>query len=186
MVLLVSAIAIVLAVVLTVLVLSDAFQPNSGQQLISDRAIGSGDNDFWTVYPDGNPSEGAAVGHPTWVLNNLTSHPIMILTHQEGCVGCAIQLPICNDINSTHVDNLTYIRLSSELEYERVYDCIMTYDPDGNAHYVPLTVVVTQRMDGDGRTVIAWHAWEGVVAQAELTSWIDDAIDHWAGAGTPP
>lgn len=171
------------AAVLTTLALSDPVQPENGQQLMSDRVIGSGENDFWKLYPDGNPSEGTFVNHPLWVLSNLTSRPLMILIHQEGCVGCAIQLPICNDINSTHPNNLTYISLSSELEYERVHDSILTYDPNGNAHYVPLTIIVTQRTDGNGQTVIAWHSWEGVVTQSELTSWIDDAIDNWADTG---
>ena len=58
------------------------------------------------------------------------------------------------------------------------------YDPNGGTHYVPLTIVVTERVVGNA-TVIAWHSWEGVIRSETLNSWLVDAIDNFP-VGTAP
>jgi hypothetical protein len=172
--------------IVIMLVLINFYAPDPSQEggpVPSDRNVGASAADFWANYPLSNPHAGQPVQHPSWLLAQLVSCPIMILVHQEGCVGCALQLPICNDVNASHPGNLTYVTLLDGRDDLKLSECITTYDPDGAAHYVPLTILVTLRSDAQGNDIIAWHSWEGVISEAELTSWVDDTIDHWPITG---
>jgi ABC-type sugar transport system substrate-binding protein len=46
-------------------------------------AVGSGDDDWWTAYPDQHEASGSAVEHPDWVLDALKEKPVLILIHSS-------------------------------------------------------------------------------------------------------
>ena len=39
-------------------------------------SLGSGDEDWWTTYPDQNANSGSTVSHPTWILDALKENPL--------------------------------------------------------------------------------------------------------------
>jgi hypothetical protein len=80
-----------------------------------------------------------------------------------------------------HSGNLSYFSLLGGRDDQRITDAIGAYDPDGGAHYVPLTVIITERTVG-GASVTAFHSWEGTIRSEALDSWIMDAIDHFPAA----
>jgi len=127
------------------------------------RSIGTGDNDFWS----------ASVNHPSWVLTDLQVRPVLILTHTEGCYPCQIMTETCRDISAAYSGLITYHKLISGTNEPQATDTFKAYDPVP-PNYVPLTTVLTK---GPNNSVI-WHSWEGVVDEATLSSWLDDAITY--------
>lgn len=174
---------LVVLILLSANLLINTDPSDSGNMIAGDGKIGTGDSNFWTTYPDSRPVPGSAVAHPTWLINEMSSGPVMLLVHQEGCAACAIQLPICLNVYESHSGNLTYLDILGGRDSQRLNDCIVTYDPDDGTHYVPLTILVTKMVDASGNTVIAWHSWEDVIKTTELTSWVEDAIDQWPVSG---
>ena len=142
------------------------------------RGIGTGVGDFWTVYPATHPSSGQTVIHPDWVIAALEQGVGLILDHSEGCYPCIQQTGICESVYATHPE-LQYFDLSSGTDEPEASQAFAAYDPNGGAHYVPLTIVVTKAEDDFGNEVIAWHSWEGVVDLVTLTSWIQDAQSYY-------
>jgi hypothetical protein len=146
------------------------------------RDVGTGADDFWIEYPSTHPSSGGAVQHPEWVLSALDSGVVMILDHSEGCAPCIRQGTICLSISSANPD-ITYIDLSSGTDEPDASEGFAAYDPNGGVHYVPLTIVVTRVQSPTGGTAIGWHAWEGVIDESSLQSWIADAKSHFSENG---
>jgi hypothetical protein len=177
----VVAAAIIIAVALVLATAPPTSASNEAGADLQDRAIGSGAADFWAVYPPANPKAQQSVEHPDWVSSAVASGPVMILVHQEGCIGCSFQEPVCDRLASQHAGNLTYFSLLGGRDDQRIMQAIAAYDPDGGAHYVPLTVVVTERMVGN-ETVMAFHSWEGVIGEQALQSWLTDAIGNFPAA----
>jgi len=143
------------------------------------RDVGTGADDFWITYPTSHPSSGGTVQHPDWVISALGSGVVMILDHSEGCAPCIQQGSICRSISSANPD-ITYIDLSSGTDEPDASEGFAAYDPNGGVHYVPLTIVVTKVQSPSGGTVIGWHAWEGVIDERSLQSWIADAKSHYS------
>lgn len=142
------------------------------------RDIGTGAGDFWTVYPDTHPLSGGDVAHPDWVISALEQGVVLILDHSEGCYPCIQQTQICESVYASHPE-LQYFDLLSGTDEPAASQAFAAYDPNGGAHYVPLTIVVTKAQDDLGNTVVAWHSWEGVVDLVTLTSWIQDAQSYY-------
>ena len=142
------------------------------------RDIGVAAGDFWTVYPTTHPSAGQTVIHPEWVLTALEQGVVMILDHSEGCYPCIQQTAICESVYASYPE-LEYFDLSSGTDEPEASEAFAAYDPNGDIHYVPLTIIVTRAIDGLGNEVVAWHSWEGVVDEVTLTSWIQDAQSYY-------
>ena len=142
------------------------------------RDMGTGTEDFWTVYPAIHPSSGQTVTHPDWVLAALSQGVVMILDHSEGCYPCVQQTGICESVYASHPE-LEYYDLLSGTDEPAASQAFAAYDPNGGVHYIPLTIIVTKAMDGYGNEVVAWHSWEGVVDAVTLGSWIDDAQSYY-------
>ncbi len=177
----VAAAAIVIAFALAMAALPPTSSSNEVGAGLQDRTLGSSVVDFWPVYPSVNPRALQGIAHPEWVLTALATGPVMILVHQEGCVGCAFQEPVCDRLGADHADNLTYFSLLGGRDDQRLMEAMGAYDPDGGTHYVPLTILVTERTAGNS-TVIAFHSWEGAIRSEALNSWLVDAIDHFPTA----
>lgn len=52
------------------------------------------------------------------------------------------------------------------------------YDPNGPPGYIALTGIFTY-VEDNGDVAIGWHSWEGNVQDAEMESWIQDAIYYY-------
>jgi hypothetical protein len=138
------------------------------------RDIGTGADDFWTVYPAAHPSAGQTVTNPDWVIAALGQGIALIFDHSEGCYPCIQQTEICESVDASNPE-LQYFDLLAGTDEPSSSQAFAAYDPNGGVHYVPLTIVVTKAVDGIGNEVIAWHSWEGVVDLVTLASWIQDA-----------
>ena len=125
--------------------------------------IGLEDNEFWTM-----PTE-----HPSWAVTAVQTQPVLIFAHSEGCAPCITQTEICESINTKYSADIQYFDFISNVD-SGASDCFSAYDPDGEPHYIPLTIVLTRGPDN----TILWHSWEGVVEEPVLTTWIDDAITY--------
>ncbi|GEM_PF-1190111 len=142
------------------------------------RDIGTGTGDFWTVYPTTHPSSGQPVAHPDWVITALEQGVVMILDHSEGCYPCVQQTGICESVYASYPE-LQYFDTLSGTDEPDASEAFAAYDPSGDIHYVPLTIIVTKAVDSFGNEVVAWHSWEGVVDVVTLTSWVQDAQSYY-------
>lgn len=141
------------------------------------RDLGTGQEDFWTAYPAAHPSSGQSVMHPDWVVSELQQGAVLIFVHSEGCYPCVEQTQICESVYTSHPE-LRYFDLLSGTDEPSASQAFAAYDPNGDIHYVPLTIVVTKANDDLGNVVVAWHSWEGVVDLDTLTSWIQNAESY--------
>ncbi|MCK5024481.1 MAG: Ig-like domain-containing protein [Thermoplasmata archaeon] len=132
-----------------------------GGTITTRRDIGIGDNDFWST----------TVNHPSWVMINVQSKPVLILTHTEGCLPCIAMTESCNELSETYTSQITFYDLISGTHEPQASECFSAYDPVP-PNYVPLTTIVTK---GPNNQII-WHSWEGEVEKSVLSSWIEDAI----------
>ena len=139
------------------------FTTEGGTTSTTRRDIGTGDNDFWST----------TVSHPIWVNADLLSKPVLILTHTEGCQPCVVMTDICTRLSGTYSNQITFYDLLSGTDEPQATECFAAYDPEP-PNYVPLTTILTKGPDNQ----IIWHSWEGIVDEAVLSSWIDDAISY--------
>ena len=139
------------------------FTTAGGTTTTTRRDIGTGDNDFWST----------SVNHPSWVQSDVQSKPVLILTHTTGCYPCEIMIGTCSDVYSTYSAQITYYDLTSGTNEPQATECFSAYDPVP-PNYVPLTTILTKGPNN----LIIWHSWEGVVEEATLESWIDDALSY--------
>jgi hypothetical protein len=146
--------------------------------LTTDRQIGSGANDFWFSNPSNGSGPGSNVTHPSWVISALDKGPVLVFAHIENCMACAVQEPICAEVNGTHQGNITYFDLLGGRDDMALNAALDAYDPSGGSHLVPLVVVINQVRDADGSAKVVWHSWEGIISKDSLNSWVDDALAH--------
>ncbi len=137
-------------------------------------SIGSDTEDFWSINPADHVLPGGFVSHPSWALADLESRPLLIFTHSEGCAPCVTQTAICESIYADYSSDIKYYDILSGTDEPEATEAFTAYDPNGDPHFVPLTIVVTNGPDDS----IIWHSWEGVVQELPLSEWIDDAIAY--------
>ena len=126
--------------------------------------IGSGGNDFWN----------RSTIHPSWAVSAVQTRPVLIFTHSVDCAPCITQTAICESIYAKYSAYIEYFDYLSGTDEPEATDTFSAYDPNGEPHYIPLTIVVTK---GPNDSII-WHSWEGVVEEPILTGWIEDAITY--------
>jgi hypothetical protein len=151
-------------------------------------ALGTDKNDWWVRYPDQNVNAGLAVGHPSWVLEDLKSGPVLILDRSNRCRPCLRQLADVKKVLANTSLNVTYYDLNAESSDRRAEEIMSTYSPVGGGQsLVPLTVIVTLIEDEGGRPRVAWHSAFGNLVDAEgndlgeiwLRSYLQDAIYYY-------
>jgi len=143
------------------------------------RDIGSGANDFWTVYPAAHVSAGTVVNHPQWVRTAVQTKPLFILTHSEGCAPCDTMVGIYNNVKPNYGSQIAFYELISGTNEPQATETFTAYDPNDSQHYVPLPIIISKGPGGE----IIWHSWEGVVYQEDLISWFDDALSYYGDSG---
>jgi len=146
----------------------------------AEYSVGSGPDDWWTVYPEQHPNAGSEVNHPQWVLDDLKEKPILILDHSAGkCKACVDQEAYVDAVLDDYGDDVAYENLisgGSDLKAEELFDI---YDPNGGKSYIPLTIVLTLVEDSDGNVVVGWHSMEDAAGGEEMVrSRVEDAIDY--------
>ncbi len=139
------------------------FTTAGGSSMPTLRSIGTGDNEFWST----------STSHPTWAQAAVQSKPVLILTHTTGCYPCTVMTGTCEQVYSEYSGYITYYDLTSGEDEPDASQCFAAYDPVP-PNYVPLTTLLTL---GPSNQII-WHSWEGVIDEATLSSWIDDAISY--------
>ncbi|RLF60101.1 MAG: hypothetical protein DRN37_03225 [Thermoplasmata archaeon] len=136
---------------------------------------GSGEDDWWIVYPDDHPDWGTDPDHPDWVLERLGRGPILILDHSDNCIPCLRQQEDVDSIMEYFGDDILLIDLLSGQD-ERASEVFGVYDPGGPPNYIPLSVIITLVKDVNGEVKIGWHSVEGATGEEWLTEHVKDAI----------
>jgi glutaredoxin len=117
-------------------------------------SVGSGNDDWWTKYPDQSAGKGGEVNHPAWILDALGSKPVVIYVH-KGCDYCTPQTDALTKIEDEMGDKFTYFNISADGSDARSEEALQAYDPNSGVMYVPLT----------GRAGLAQHRcghWRGL------------------------
>lgn len=143
----------------------------------AERSVGTGPDDWWTVYPDQHPNAGSEVDHPPWVLDRLKDKPILILDHSTNCEACIDQENAALVVMEDYGDDIAYENLISGSGDFRAEELFEVYDPDGGKQYVPLTIVLTLVEGPDGKVVVGWQSAEDATGVDWLRSLVRDAIE---------
>ena len=139
--------------------------------------LGSGNNDWWTAYPDQNENSGSTVDHPSWVLDALKEKPLLILVHSSNCKPCLVQIPrIKSAVDSNSGDLSYYDVLAEGGSIQKAMAILDIYNPLGGAQYVPTTIFVTLIKGSDGKVDVAWHSQLDFMSQDEINSFVSDSI----------
>jgi len=142
-----------------------------------EHSIGSGDSDWWTVYPDKNVNSGSDVDHPDWVLKALEEKPLLILIHQKNCVPCKIHVPRINDAVQTYKDDIMFYSVLAEGEgYLKALEILDIYNPTGKQRYVPTTIFLTLIENEDGEVEVGWHSEIDIMSTDDINSYVEDSI----------
>jgi hypothetical protein len=145
----------------------------------AEYSVGSGPDDWWTVYPDQHPDAGSEVDHPQWVLDELEDKPILILDHSTNCKACIDQEEAADAVlEEVGEESIAYENLIAEPSNERAASLFDVYDPNGGKPYIPLTIIITLVEDEDGNVVVGWHSAEDDTGEDWLSSYVQDAIDY--------
>ena len=139
--------------------------------------VGSGDDDWWTAYPDQHEASGSAVEHPDWVLDALKEKPVLILIHSSNCKPCLTQVPrIETAVASLGGDLKYYDMLAEGSGIQKAINILDVYNPAGGAQYVPTTTFITLAKGPDGAVDVAWHSEIDAISQEKIDAYVKDSI----------
>jgi glutaredoxin len=141
-------------------------------------SVGSGNDDWWTKYPDQSSGKGGEVNHPAWVLDALGSKPVVIYVH-KGCDYCKPQTEAMAKIVDEMGNKFTYYDISAEGD-ERSGEALQAYDPNGGVMYVPLTVIVTLAPNSEGKVEPVWHSTDQVTGEGWIKNYVEDALSYYS------
>jgi hypothetical protein len=143
-------------------------------------SVGSGNDDFWVSFPDINPKAGQPVNHTSWVLDALKTKAYVFVVHKTGCASCQPQADRITAIGNKYWEDL----ISNDLDLtlggtaeQKGYEAFL-YDPNDAEQYIALTGIFTLVKE-NGQVTYGWHSWEGDVSDAEMETWIKDAIYYY-------
>ncbi|MDD4651617.1 MAG: thioredoxin family protein [Methanothrix sp.] len=141
-------------------------------------SVGSGNDDWWTAYPDQSPGAGGDVNHPSWVLDALKSKPVIIYVHKS-CNYCAPQTAAVQNITDEFNGQITFFNIGADGNDSRSEEALQAYDPNGGKKYVPLTVIVTLAMNSEGEVVPVWHSTDEVTGDSWVKKYVEDAVGQY-------
>jgi thiol-disulfide isomerase/thioredoxin len=142
-------------------------------------SVGSGNDTWWTKYPDQSTGKGGEVNHPAWVLDSLGSKPVVIYVHRS-CSYCKPQTEAIEKIANEFGNKITFYEISSEGGDARAEEALRAYDPNGGVMYVPLTVIVTLAPNAEGKVVPVWHSTDQVTGEGWIKNYVDDALSYYS------
>lgn len=143
-------------------------------------SIGTGSDEFWTVYPAGHPKSGQSVSHPPWVKNKLEDGPVIILAHSTNCQPCIVQQADLEAVLPDYQNQIEYVDIVTDGSDDRAWDVYNVYYPQGGQWYIPLTVIIS-RTYVQGEQEIIWHSRVSTTGEAWLRTYIKDAIAYYEG-----
>jgi hypothetical protein len=143
--------------------------------------VGSGDDDWWTTYPDQNENSGKAVEHPEWIMKALKEKPVLILIHSSNCVPCLTQTPrIKAAVNSNSGDLDYYDILGEGSSLQEAIDILDVYDPYGTGKpVVPTTIFITLAKGPDGKVDVVWRSEIDAMSEGRIDAYVKDAIYYY-------
>jgi hypothetical protein len=165
--------AIIMASLVALLVLAAGFSAWG-----MEYSVGSGKDDWWTIYPDQSTGAGGQVNHPSWALDALRSKPVLIYVHKE-CDYCAPQTEAANKVAEEFKGKITYYELLGGGSDTRAEEALRSYDPDGGKTYVPMTIIVTLASGSAGEVGPVWHSSENITGEDWIRTHIEDAISYY-------
>jgi len=174
--------ALLVVATLAISTMADAALTEDWNSYSPAHTLGSGDDDWWTVYPDQNENSGSDVEHPSWVEDALEEKPVLILVHSNDCRPCLIQIPRINNAVESYGLNLSYFDVLAEGSgFQKALDVLYIYNPAGGdeQQYVPTTIFVTLIKNSDGEVEIAWHSQTDAMSDDEINSYVEDAIYYY-------
>jgi hypothetical protein len=141
---------------------------------------GNGSNQFWIDFPENSKYSGQQVQHLAWVEDSLKTNCVVFVVHKTGCVSCKAQADRVIALAEKYEGQVAFwdldIPLGGDIE-QKAYASYL-YDPDGPPGYIALTGIFTY-VQNTGDVEIGWHSWELNVQDAEMESWIQDAIYYY-------
>ena len=143
-------------------------------------AVGSGNDDWWTAYPDQHENSGSEAEHPAWIMEALKEKPVLILIHSSNCVPCLAQMPRIKAAATRFSGDLKYDDVLAEGSgYEKAINILDVYSPSGGAQYVPTTIFITLAKGPDGTVDVAWHSEIDAMSQERIDSYVKDSIYYY-------
>jgi hypothetical protein len=142
-------------------------------------SVGSGNDDWWTKYPDQSTGKGGDVTHPAWVLDALKSEPVLIYVHKS-CDYCKPQTEAIEKIANEFEGKITLYEISAEADDVRSEEALQAYDPNGGVMYVPLTVIVTLAPNSEGKVEPVWHSTDEVTGETWIKNYVEDALGYYS------
>jgi len=144
----------------------------------AEYSAGSGDDDWWTTYPDQSTGASDEVIHPSWVLDALKAKPVLIYVHKS-CSNCRPQTEAVQNITDQFGGQITIFNIGADGSDARSGEAMQAYDPNGGTMYVPLTVVVTLAQNSEGEVVPVWHSTDEVTGDGWIKNYVEDAIAQY-------
>jgi hypothetical protein len=144
----------------------------------SEYPVGSGNDDWWTTYPDQSSGAGEDVNHPSWVMDSLMEKPVLIYVHKS-CDYCQPQTNAMRNVTAEFGSKIAFFEISAEGSDSRSEEALQAYDPNGGTMYVPLTVVVTLASNSDGEVVPVWHSSDEITGESWIKSYLNDALAQY-------
>jgi hypothetical protein len=174
------ALAAMAAFSMAALVMADTAQSLDWNSYSPTQAVGSGEGDWWTTYPDQHENSGLKAEHPDWVMEALKEKPVLILVHSSNCAPCLTQMPRIKAAADTFGNDLLYYDVLAEGSgYEKAIDILDVYDPVGGAQYVPTTIFITLAKGPDGTVDVAWHSEIDAMSQEKIEAYVKDSIYYY-------
>jgi thiol-disulfide isomerase/thioredoxin len=165
----------------TVFVASDIALSVDWNSYSPAHAVGSGENDWWTTYPDQNENSGKAVEHPDWIVKALKEKPVLILIHSSNCVPCLTQTPRIKAAANSFSGDLAYYDILGEGDsLQEAVDILDVYDPYGMGKpVVPTTIFITLAKGSDGKVGIVWRSEVDAMSEGRIDDYVKDAIYYY-------
>ncbi len=144
-------------------------------------SLGSGDDDWWTTYPDQNANSGSTASHPAWILDALKEKPVLIFVHSSDCKPCLQQIANIDKTLESYGTDLGYYDIltdSNEADYQKAIGILDVYDPHGTEqkYYVPTTIFVTLIKGSSGKVDVAWHSILDAMTIDQINGYVKDSI----------
>ena len=161
-------------------VMADTAQSLDWNSYTPEHAVGSGDDDWWTTYPDQHENSGMAVEHLDWVLKALKEKPLIILIHSSNCVPCLTQTPRISAAAESFSGDLEYYDMLAEGSgYDKAIEILDVYNPAGGAQYVPTTIFITLAKGPDGKVDVVWRSEIDAMSQERIDAYVKDSIYYY-------
>ncbi len=141
--------------------------------------IGTGSDDFWIQFPEGNDNYGQSIEHFDWIVGPIDDNCVLFIVHRTGCLGCKEQGDLVISLADKYGDYVEFHDIDAvsgaPAEIQQMVNEAYLYDPNGAPGYIALTGVFTY-IEYNGEIKIGWHSWELDVEDSVMESWIKDAI----------